>query len=145
MEFRLHVSTLIERNGKILLVQEAKEQQFEKWNFPGGHLELGEKVVEAAKREVMEETFLDVEMKSFIGVYTSVKNNHSLRFLFSADAKDLEPKAGDQILACKWFDIEELKNLSEEKFVNAKLLEAGIQDYMSGKRFPLDVIQEVVR
>ena len=41
-----------------------------KWGFPGGAIELGETPEEAAIREVKEETGLDIQVESLIGIYT---------------------------------------------------------------------------
>ncbi|MBQ8556835.1 MAG: NUDIX domain-containing protein [Clostridia bacterium] len=40
------------------------------WGFPGGAIEPGESICEAAIREIKEETGLDVEVKKLIGIYT---------------------------------------------------------------------------
>ncbi len=53
------VSTLIIRAGEALLVQRAKRQGFGLWSLPGGHVEWGEPLREAARREVQEETGVD--------------------------------------------------------------------------------------
>ena len=57
----LGVGALIFENGKILLVERGKEPLKGYWSLPGGILETGEKLVEGIRREVAEETGLDVE------------------------------------------------------------------------------------
>ncbi len=54
-------------NGEVLL---QKRADCNKWGFPGGAIELGETPEMAAKREVKEETGLDVEVGNLIGIYT---------------------------------------------------------------------------
>ena len=56
------VGGVIKENGKYLLVPEAHERCRGKWNLPAGHLDLGETVFEGAKREVLEECGLKVEL-----------------------------------------------------------------------------------
>src|SRR5215510_9984109 len=56
-------------NEKILLT---KREDFEVWCLPGGGVEEGESVAEAGVREVKEETGLDVELTSLVGVYSRV-------------------------------------------------------------------------
>ncbi len=53
--------------GEVLL---QRREDFGKWGFPGGAVELGETPEMAAIREVKEETGLEVEVRRLIGVYT---------------------------------------------------------------------------
>jgi len=55
------VGALIFEDGKILLVERGKEPLKGYWSIPGGIVETGEKLVEGIRREVAEETGLDVE------------------------------------------------------------------------------------
>jgi 8-oxo-dGTP diphosphatase len=57
----LGVGALIVEDGKILLVERAKEPLKGYWSIPGGIVETGEKLKEAVRREVLEETGLDVD------------------------------------------------------------------------------------
>lgn len=61
------VGIAIIEDGKILLT---KRRDFPVWCIPGGHLSLGESLVEAAIREAKEETGLDVELLNLVGVYS---------------------------------------------------------------------------
>ena len=58
---------IFNENGEVLL---QKRADCNKWGFPGGAIELGETPEIAAKREVKEETGLDVEVGNLIGIYT---------------------------------------------------------------------------
>jgi len=67
---RLTVSAFATReghNGEILLIQRADNAH---WGLPGGHVEPGESVAEAAVREVLEETGFAIEVGRLIGVYS---------------------------------------------------------------------------
>lgn len=143
MEFRLHVSTIVQRGDKILLVQEAKEKIRGKWNLPGGHLEVGEEFILAAKREVKEETFLAVEPHAFLGAYVTKVGSHSICFVFLANSDVGEPKSGDQILDTRWFTVEEISALSDEELLNAPKLRQVFADYESAKSLPMDAIVEI--
>lgn len=58
-------SAIIENdNGEILLTQSSKWNN--KWTFPGGHIEPGEKIIDAVTREVQEEVGLDVTPQEII-------------------------------------------------------------------------------
>lgn len=65
---RASVSAVIfDRRGHLLLQQRSDGGQ---WGLPGGSVEIGESVTEAVRREVNEETGLDVAVKRMIGVYS---------------------------------------------------------------------------
>src|SRR5579859_5110981 len=61
------VNVAIFREGEILLTQ---RQDFHVWCMPGGHLEPGETFPQAARREVQEETGIDVRVSRLIGIYS---------------------------------------------------------------------------
>jgi ADP-ribose pyrophosphatase YjhB (NUDIX family) len=56
------VSTLVVRDGQALLVKRAKAAGFGLWSLPGGHVEWGEPLRDAARREVAEETGVTCEI-----------------------------------------------------------------------------------
>ncbi len=58
---------IFNENGEVLL---QKRADCNKWGFPGGAVELGETPEMTAKREVKEETGLDIEVQKLIGIYT---------------------------------------------------------------------------
>jgi len=67
---RLTVSAFARRRdaeGEILLIQRADNAH---WGLPGGHVEPGESVAQAAVREVLEETGFEIEVGRLIGVYS---------------------------------------------------------------------------
>jgi len=67
VQFRIAVSALLFDEHRVLL---AHRRDIDWWNLPGGGMELGETVEEAVKREVLEETGLQVEVEQLVGVYS---------------------------------------------------------------------------
>src|SRR5436305_14023154 len=65
--FRIGVSAIIFEQGRILL---AHRRDIDWWNLPGGGMEVGETVEEALRREVREETGLEVQVEHLVGVYS---------------------------------------------------------------------------
>src|SRR6266705_3893608 len=65
--FRVGVIALIFEDGHVLL---AHRRDIDWWNLPGGGMEAGETVDEALRREVREETGLEVELEQLVGVYS---------------------------------------------------------------------------
>jgi 8-oxo-dGTP diphosphatase len=66
------VGALIFEDGKILLVERGKEPLKGYWSIPGGIVETGEKLVEGIRREVAEETGLDVEPYSMFEIFERI-------------------------------------------------------------------------
>lgn len=66
---RLGSAVIIEKEGKILLGRRNKEPENGKWVLPGGKVEPFESIKDAAKRELLEEAGLTVEIGEPVGVY----------------------------------------------------------------------------
>ncbi|MDE2939090.1 MAG: NUDIX hydrolase [Chloroflexota bacterium] len=62
--------TIVSREGKVLLMRRAGEPQHGLWSVPGGYVDRGEVVEQAAAREVLEETGLEVEITGLVGLYS---------------------------------------------------------------------------
>jgi mutator protein MutT len=65
---------VFDENGKVLLQKRSKTEEV--WGFPGGMMELGESAEETAVREVYEETGLEVEVTSLLGVYSKYSDEY---------------------------------------------------------------------
>jgi 8-oxo-dGTP diphosphatase len=63
---------LILEDGKLLLVERAKEPMKGYWSLPGGIVESGEKLEDAIRREVVEETGLEVELLSMFEIFERI-------------------------------------------------------------------------
>ncbi|HWI20753.1 MAG TPA: NUDIX hydrolase [Vicinamibacterales bacterium] len=66
------VGAVIVRDGKALIVKRAHEPRKGEWSLPGGMLDLGESLADAVRREVKEETGLDVELGPIIETFDRV-------------------------------------------------------------------------
>lgn len=127
----LAVDIIIEKNDKLLLVTR-KGKPFEgKLALPGGHVELGETVEEAAIREVKEESGITVELRDILGIYSDPKRDprqHIVTVVFIARCKDVKTKAGSDVSAAQWFDTDSIKK-DYMAFDHFKIL----QDYIKWK------------
>lgn len=70
----LVVSTSILKADKVLMIKENKPSVRKKWNFPGGRIETGEDILDAARREVKEETGYDIKLTGTTGIYNFMSN-----------------------------------------------------------------------
>jgi 8-oxo-dGTP diphosphatase len=66
------VGAIIFRRNRILMAQRGKEPLKGWWSLPGGALELGESLTDAVRREVLEETGLDVEPVKLFEVFERI-------------------------------------------------------------------------
>lgn len=110
------VGGVIEKDGKFLLVQEAKEKCRGKWNIPAGHLEPNESIFAGAKREVKEETGCDVELTGVLQIGNRIlEDDIFISVVFSTKLLKEDIKYNEnEILDVKWFTYEELLNMKEE-------------------------------
>ena len=137
------VAAIAEQNGRFLLVEENINDQLV-FNQPAGHLEHGESLIDAVKREVLEETAWEFEPKYLIGVYL-YPNPHDanityLRFCFygHCDNEHKGQALDDGILRAAWLTTEEIEK--ERNRMRSPLVEQCINDYLNGNRYPLDII-----
>lgn len=98
---------IIIKNNKVLLIKQTSNQ----WGFPKGHVEHDETEEETAKREVKEETNLDVEIdlnKRYEMFYTTDKGKYKQVVLFLAKKVSGEmQKQESEIKEIQWFDLQE--------------------------------------
>lgn len=113
----LVANVLIEREGKILLIKAKTGSTKGLWNTPGGHLEENETFTEAAKREVKEETGLDVELGKVLCIgHRYMEKQKIITTVFKAKSiKGTLILQEDEIEQAKWFLLEEIKNIEKEK------------------------------
>lgn len=110
---------------RVLLAKRGNHPCKGAWALPGGFLNLDEELATAAKRELKEETGLDVTAIEEIGVYGTVgrdKRDRVITVAFAAEVKG-ELVSGDDAAECAWFELKwwkikdilgmELKNYNE--------------------------------
>jgi len=121
---RIIVAALIEKNNKFLLVREILESGKKYWIVPGGGVEFGENLADAVKREIKEETNLDIEIKNFAGFQEAIVpkyNYHTIIFFYRALPKNENLILESKVLEAKFFTKEEIKKLnlvdSSKKFL----------------------------
>ena len=76
MQFPSHpvvgVGAVVVHDGKALIVRRAHDPRKGEWSLPGGRVELGESLIEATRREMLEETGLDVAVGEMIEVFDRI-------------------------------------------------------------------------
>jgi 8-oxo-dGTP diphosphatase len=114
---RVGIGVLIIKNSKILLGKRKNAHGAGTWAPPGGHLEFGESLEDCAKREVYEETGLEVisvKRYSFTNDIFAEEHKHYISIFMLVDTFNGEPKAleANKCEYWVWFDVTNLpKNL----------------------------------
>ena len=136
------VAAVIERDGRFLFVEEAIDGR-RVLNQPAGHLDPGESLLQACAREVMEETAHAFTPEALVGVYRwkyEPKDLTYLRFCFSGKALSFDEsrKLDKEIVALHWLSFQELKERKSEH--RSPLVQKCVEDYLAGRRYPLEVL-----
>ena len=103
----------------MLLIQRGKAPNKGLWSLPGGHVELGERLVEAAKRELLEETSVSARLEGLITTQDIIHHNdqgqvtaHYVIAVFRASWLSCEAVAGDDAAAVQWRRVADLGDLA---------------------------------
>ena len=136
------VAAVIERDNKFLLVEEITERG-NRYNQPAGHLEDNETLIQAVIRETMEEAAYEFTPEFLLGVYQwkhTLNDTTYLRFTFIGKAGVHYPmqELDEGIVQAVWMDIDEIRD--KAGLMRSPQVIACVEDYLAGKRFPLDVI-----
>lgn len=137
------VATVVVRDGRLLLVEEAINGR-QVLNQPAGHLEPDESLAAAAVRETLEETGWTVRLSAFIGTYqwTAPDGTPFLRFAYAAEPVSHDPgrPLDDGILRAVWLTPAELK--ADPGRLRSPLVWQVVADYLAGQRHPLSIFKE---
>lgn len=136
------VGGVIEKDRKVLLVQEKKEKCYGKWNIPAGHLEPNETIMEGAIREIKEETGCDVELTGVASVSNKVLENDILVFItFTAKLINETIKIDSkEILDIKWFEINDILNNMDMELRDLASIKQPIKNMIENKIGILDIV-----
>lgn len=113
------VGVVVWRGEQVLLIRRGKPPRAGQWSLPGGAQELGETVAETAKREVQEETGLELATLELLTVVDLLEREptgeqvlyHYTLVDFTAEAAAGEPVAAGDADAVRWFDLTELEGV----------------------------------
>lgn len=96
---------LLIENGRILLIRRANEPFKGRWAIPGGRIEENESAEDCLRREMKEETGLDVEPVKLIGIYSDPKRDPRgiIAAAYLVKRVGGMPKAGSDASAFAWF------------------------------------------
>jgi 8-oxo-dGTP pyrophosphatase MutT (NUDIX family) len=135
------VAAIIELDGRYLLVEERIRGRLV-LNQPAGHLEDGESLLDAVVRETLEETAWRFSPESLIGIYLwrSIRGHTTLRFAFAGSVSDFDAqrKLDPPVQTTHWLTRDEI--LHRSATLRTVLVTRCIDDYVAGKRLPLEAV-----
>jgi len=111
-EYRVVTNAIITHKGKILLGKKEEKEGHPisgEWHFPGGHIDEGEEPEEAIKREVKEETGLDVEVHQLVDVTSQSWNDDEvLQSTYHCESENTDAEASYDLSQVEWVRPENL-------------------------------------
>lgn len=120
------VDGILQKGSAVLMVRRKKEPFQGRLALPGGFVNEGETVEDTFRREVLEETALEVEPIDILGVYSDPKRDprkHTLSVVFIGLILGGSEKAGDDAGGLEWVDLAGLDAIRNElAFDHAKIL-----------------------
>jgi 8-oxo-dGTP pyrophosphatase MutT (NUDIX family) len=137
------VAAVIERDGRFLFVEERIDGRLV-LNQPAGHLDPGESLAAACRREVLEETAHRFEPEGLVGVYRwhyAAKDVTFLRFCFTGKILGQEQTPLDkEIVRLHWLTPDELRKRNAEH--RSPLVQKCVDDFLAGRRYPLELFSK---
>jgi ADP-ribose pyrophosphatase YjhB (NUDIX family) len=106
----------LDEGGGILLGRRAVDPRRGLWDLPGGFMHENEHPLEALRREVREETALEIEPLDFLGFWLEPYDGRIVLCLAWTARANGEPRAGDDLAELHWFDPGELPDSAELAF-----------------------------
>ncbi|WP_249598687.1 NUDIX hydrolase [Peribacillus frigoritolerans] len=144
----LVVSVSILNDEEVLIIKENKPTAFDKWNFPSGRIEYGEDILNAARREVKEETGFDVKLNNTTGIYNFISSTNDQVILFhftgevTGGSLNLEE---DEILDSKWIKLNDLMKFDNKEIREASVLKKIVDNLLKENLYSISICSENLR
>ncbi len=112
------LGAVVWRDDKVLMIKRGQPPRAGIWSLPGGGQDLGETVEQGIRRELREETGVEVELLGLVAVIDSVQRDAEGRVLYHYTIVDYAARwasgdvvAGDDAADAAWFSLDELAGL----------------------------------
>jgi len=137
------VATIVTCQDKFLLVEEIENGKHV-FNQPAGHIEAKENLIDAAKRELHEETNISAEPEYLSGIYYFHRPDLSLyylRFCFVVhfEAPPATSPNDSDIIATHWLTYEEV--IARKSQLRSPMVLECIDDYLAGNKISLSTLK----
>ena len=114
--------------GHVLLIRRASDPYEGQWALPGGFVEVGETLEDAAARETEEETGLKVEIVRLVGVYSDPNRDprgHNVSCAYLARVREGEPEAASDAAEVSFLDPSTVELAFDHEKIVADALSGG--------------------
>ena len=122
----LGVSACLFRAGKVLLVERGRPPFAGKFSLPGGKVKFGEQLADAVRREVQEETGLDVPSYPFFCLHEVIEDGLHAVIAVHRGVREIpigqEPVAADDVKSCRFVEISELPAMAADDLLTTGLV-----------------------
>jgi len=130
---KVGVGVMVIKDGKVLLGKRRGAHGEGEYAWPGGHLEYMESIIECARREVREETGMEIKNVRFLRLLNlkDYKPKHYIDIGMIADWESGKPKVRepDRTESWAWYDLD---NLPQPLFGT---IASNIEAYKTGRNF----------
>ena len=109
---QIAVGAIVVKDGRLLMVQRAHDPGAGLWSLPGGRVEHGEYLADALRREVAEETGLEIDVQDLVGILEVVGDPHYVILDYFAEVTGEDvPVAADDVSDARWVPLDEAASL----------------------------------
>lgn len=145
-DLHITVAAIAEQDGTFLFVEERIAGVL-RINQPAGHLEIGENLFQAVTREALEETGRDFRPEALLGLYLWQVPDSELTYLraaFCGQIGEAQPHRtlDEGIERTLWLRREDI--VARRPQWRSPLVLRCVDDYLSGRRYPLDVLVDLL-
>lgn len=139
------VAALIERDGCYLMVREHTRHGI-RINQPAGHWEAGETLLDAVRREVLEESGYEFTPTALLGIYVSDKDDKSvtylrMTFIGTVDDAPVHDELDDGIIEAVWMTPDEI--MAERAIHRNPIVTQCLTDYINGQKLDLALMKDL--
>ncbi len=119
---------ILQKDGKYLLVQEKRPDVYGKWNLPAGHVDPGEAIIDAAVREVREETGLTVVAGKEVFSESLPERGREFHIFTAQITSGTLSVQPEEILDAQWFSLDEIYQLQKDDQLRSEWMVKAIEN-----------------